>query len=122
MGLVTIIDRSEDNSPYLTLRVAFWVDVPQASRQADPTATSAVTDATPQELSALKSGAVREFVETLRWADDKTDEQMKAILLDRYRYYKRSLSGIQRGGRAPFFVPRLSGDPEADVWAVRGGG
>jgi len=60
---VIVLERSENTQAY---RIAYWLAVP-ASRQsfyANPTATSVWSGASAGELSAIRTGAVVEAVET----------------------------------------------------------
>ncbi len=67
-------------------RIAFWLDVPQPRQMfhADAAAVSAVKDATPEELAAIRSGAVVEEVLVVPARSNATQAALLAALATRY--------------------------------------
>lgn len=84
---IIVLDALEDAGGDAGFRVAFWLTVPAARQPfyANPDFVSQVKDGsvTPAELDALRTGAVVERVEALRWPTTTTPK-MKAAVIARY--------------------------------------
>lgn len=78
----------------VSAKVAFWCDVPaarqphQARDVGGNTFVSAVWDATAPELTALRTGAVREFVVTYDRPGAPTSAQVRAFLEARFAEFQ----------------------------------
>lgn len=114
---IIVIDRSAETDPVLSLTVAFWFDVPAtlAGRFADPKAVSQVADVTAAELADLRAGRVVERVVPFRWADDLSDAEVRARILDYPRQLRRELLGTVTP-RGAFWRAGMAYDPTTDTW------
>ena len=81
---ITILDQTGMPSD-LNYRVAFWLDVPAARQKfyANPAATSAVVGVTPEELAAIRTGAIVEVVEVIPRPAGTTLASVKQAARDR---------------------------------------
>lgn len=86
MRKVILLERQALGSIDETYRVAFWLTVPEARREfyANPTASSAVKDATAEELAAIRSGAVVEQLDTLTKPQGRTEAEAEAMIAGSY--------------------------------------
>jgi hypothetical protein len=98
MAQVILLDMLGDSGDY---RVVFWLDVVETRRKfhASPTATSAFLDATPDEIAALQSGAVVEYVERFDRPAGTTLAQLRAALVARHGELQTRLTNTSRWNR-----------------------
>jgi hypothetical protein len=112
-----VLNRSPEHDPVLQLRLVFWIDIPLVRRPdfADPTFESAVPDCTAAELTDLRAGAIVERVRTFRWADDVSEREVRAIVIEYGKQLRRELLGLANP-RSTFFQTGMSYDPVTDTW------
>jgi hypothetical protein len=117
-----VLQASDPSAPFLELTVAYWIDVPSAFRTllANPQATSQVPWVQAADVAALRSGAMLEVVETLRWADPPAIDEALAQLKLRVRALLAD--ALTRKGaqvtRPAFWQRGLRYDATTDAWTV----
>ena len=88
---IIVLEQAPSSDDY---RIAFWLDVP-APRQrfyAKATATSAFLDATVEEIAAIQSGAVVEFVERFNRPFGTSLAVLRADLIARHAELQDSVT------------------------------
>jgi hypothetical protein len=89
-----IIVLNRDTERPITLRFALWADVPVARQSfyADVSFVSAYRDATPAEMTALRSGAVVERVDQIVLPAGTSLAQIRAALITAFTRYQNSVT------------------------------
>jgi len=89
---IIILERLDEPSDY-NFNVLFWLDVP-AERQrffANPAATSAYKDATPEEIAAIQNGQIKEVVQKCSYLAGTT---IAAIIADLQAKYSANQAAL----------------------------
>lgn len=98
MRKIIIQERILESSD-LSLRFVFWIEVPEERKilYLDPDKTTAVKDATGEEVIALRDGSVVEIHGTIDLSVDSTLDDVKAKLIEKYTYHDSKLKSDNAG-------------------------